>query len=228
MARGKYQSAKRVSVKLLTTLLALLLVLGTVAGGTAAWLIAESKEVVNTFTYGDINIDLDETDSDGDGDPDENIYEMIPGEEIAKDPKVTVLADSENCWLFVKLVKSDNFDDFLTYTIGDGWTQLYDAEGNEVEGVYYRFQSETTEDVVMSVLKDDKVVVLEDVTKKMLNALDTDPTAATYPKLTVSAYAVQHAGFEAEIDEGAETPTPALDNAAALKAWNVAQPTETP
>ena len=206
--------------KALALVLVLALSVVCVIGGTMAWLVANADPVVNTFTYGDINIELDETDTglDDDGKDTTNEYEMMPGQTITKDPKVTVKAGSEDNWLFVKLEKSDNFDTFMTYTIADGWTQLYDDEGNEVEGVYYRFQEEIDpddEDVVIPVLQDDEVVVREDVTKEMLNALDTEG----YPTLTVSAYAVQYVGFEAEVSEGATEATAEQVNAAALKAW---------
>ena len=42
---------------------ALLLVLCFAIGGTLAWLKDETKPVVNTFTYGDINIDLSESEN---------------------------------------------------------------------------------------------------------------------------------------------------------------------
>lgn len=210
-----------------TKALALMLVLALsvvgVIGGTMAWLIANPAPVVNTFTYGDINIELDETDTglDGDGEDTTNEYEMMPGQTITKDPAVTVKAGSEHNWLFVKLEKSENFDTFMTYTIAEGWTQLLDDAGNPVEGVFYRFQAEIDpddEDVVIPVLQDDEVIVREDVTKEMLNALDTEG----YPTLTVTAYAVQYVGFEAEVSEGATEATAEQVNAAALKAWLVA------
>lgn len=210
-------------MKAIAMLLSLVLVFVGVIGGTVAWLIAESDEVVNTFTYGDINLDLDETDTelDDDNDPDTNDYEMLPGAEIVKDPKVTVKADSVSNWLFVKLEKSANFDDFLTYTIASGWTQLYDENGEEVEGVYYLFHLEDDEDVEYEVLMDNEVQVREDVTKEMLNALDADPNSPNYPTLTVSAYAVQHLGFEVGADYADE-------NAAALAAWQVAENAQNP
>ena len=206
--------------KAVAAVLALVLVFVGVIGGTVAWLIAESDDVVNTFTYGDINIDLDETDTELDDDDDDNTndYEMIPGAEIVKDPVVTVKGGSENNWLFVKLVKSENFDDFLTYTIASGWTQLYDENGFEVEGVYYLFHLEQDEDVAYEVLMDNEVQVREDVTKEMLNELDADPNSPNYPTLTVSAYAVQYLGFEA-----ADSADPTSVNAAALSAWQAAQ-----
>ena len=208
-------------IRLITLILAAALLLTGVVGGTIAWLIDKTDPVVNTFTYGDINIDLEETPTpDDDDNPDTNEYEMIPGEEITKDPKVTVNTDSKASWLFVKLVKSANFDDFMEYQIADGWTQLKDAQGNAIDGVYFREVAEVVnEDVVYEVIKDNKVHVKESVTKEMLNALDPEGAEATYPTLTVTAYAVQRSGFEPVISEGATAPTAEQVNAAAALAW---------
>ncbi len=213
---------KKISTKVLVMLLVAIMVCGSVIGGTLAWLIDQTDAAVNTFTYGDVNIDLDETDTDrdDDGDPDTNEYEMIPGETITKDPKVTVKAESKACWLFVKLEKSDNFDDFMEYEVADGWTQLKDADGNDIVGVYYRDVAEVgDEDVVYGVLLNDEVHVKGTVTKEMLNALDPEGQEATYPTLSVTAYAVQMSGFEPVISEGAVAPTDEQMNTAALSAW---------
>ncbi len=195
MAKGKYAAkhAGRVNMKPLALILALVLLVGGVIGGTVAWLIATPDPVVNTFTYGDINITLTETDTglDGDGNSKTNQYEMMPGQPITKDPIITVKADSEEMWLFVKLEKSSNFDTFMEYTVDSGWTAL-----SGVDGVYY--QHITAEDVATAdkeivVIKDDTVTVKGSVTKEQLNALDSG-TTPTYPTLTVTAYAVQYAG----------------------------------
>ncbi len=179
---AKASSGAVISRRLLALIVALVLVFGVAVGGTVAWLVARSDAIVNTFTYGDINIDLDETTGDE--------YEMIPGQTITKDPTVTVEADSVESWLFVKLEKSENFDDFMEYAIAEGWTALPD-----VDGVYYRETDRTDEEQTFAVLADNTVTVKETVTKAMLNALDqTDPPS--YPTLTVTAYAVQKAGFE--------------------------------
>ena len=185
--KGQYckQRKRSAGSKLVLMLLAVIFVLCGIIGGTVAWLIADTDPVVNTFTYGDINITLEETDADGDGNPDANEYPMVPGNAIEKDPKVTVLANSENAWLFVKLEKSANFDDFMTYEIADGWTALDGATG-----VYYRTVDKATSDAEFIVLKDNTVNVKGEVTKEMLNALDANG-ASNYPTLTVTAYAVQ-------------------------------------
>ncbi len=154
------------------------LMLGSVFG-TLAWLTAQSETVTNTFTTSDITVTLEETTG--------TEYKMVPGCGIDKNPKVTVETGSEPCYLFVRLEKSSNFDTYLTYEKADGWKQLEDDEtGNPVSGVYYR-KIKTEMGTAFSVLKDDKVVVKEDVTKEQMNAL----AEGDYPTLTVEAFASQ-------------------------------------
>lgn len=185
MKKGKFESktARTLSVKTISLILALVLLVGGVVGGTVAWLTTQTADVVNTFTYGDINIKLEETPTDdGDNDPNTNEYEMIPGSDITKDPKVTVLGDSEDCWLFVKVVKSADpkFDEFMTYEMAEGWTAL-----TGVDNVWYREVKSNADAQDFQVIKEDKVTVKETVTKEMLNAL------TAYPTLTITGYAVQ-------------------------------------
>lgn len=168
-------------------LLALTLVLGVVAGGTIAWLTDTSDTVTNTFTTSDIKVKLEETKGTGTT-ATEKSFQMVPGWTIDKDPKAWVEAGSEDCYLFVKLEKSTNFDSFMTYAMADGWTAL-----PGVDDVYYRVvtadgrEGTSKINVPYSVLKDDKVTVSGSVTKANMNAL----TEATYPTLTVTAYASQ-------------------------------------
>lgn len=164
---------------------AALIVCATVAG-TLAWLTDTTDPVVNTFTVGDINIELKETTG--------KTYKMVPGIELVKDPAVTVKAGSEACWLFVKVVKSENFKDFMTYDKADGWT-LLKTEGNTE--VYYREVAATTADTDIYVLKDNKVTVRDTVTKTMLEGVknaDGTPNEDA-PTLTFTAYAVQKDGI---------------------------------
>lgn len=175
---------------------ALALVLCFAIGGTLAWLVDKTDKVVNTFTYGDINIDLWENDYNPENGildtskkvTSESDYKMVPGNSMPKNPTVTVEADSEACWLFVKVDESSNFDTFMTYAIAEGWTQLtVDAEGNAITDlIYYRKVDATTADTDFTVLENNQVSVKEDVTKEMLNADDF-----VAPTLTFTAYAVQ-------------------------------------
>lgn len=165
--------------KSMALLLALVLVVGCVVGGTLAWLIARDGPVTNTFTTSDINITLTETGAQNNA----KSFQMVPGYTITKDPKVTVVAGSEKCYLFVKVEKSTNFDTFMTYTMATGWTQL-----TGVDNVYYRSVDASTADQPFFVLKDNQVTVNDTVTKNDMNNL----TADTCPTLTVTAYASQY------------------------------------
>lgn len=176
------------SKKTLMIILALTLTMAASAGGTLAFLYG-TQGVKNTFTYSasaspDIRIDLEETDTnlDADGNPDTNQYPMMPGQDIHKDPAVTVFAGSMDCWLYVEVEESWNFSDFLEYAMADGWTEL-----ENVPGVYYREVAAASEDQVFQVLQNDAVKMKQSVTMDMLYGL----TNADYPRLTITAYAIQ-------------------------------------
>ena len=85
--------------------LALVLVFAVAVGGVVAWLTDTTGSVVNTFTVGDINITLEESGTNPVG---EKTYQVIPGDVKDKDPKVTVVAGSEACYLFVKVDVANN------------------------------------------------------------------------------------------------------------------------
>ena len=158
---------KKTLIAVVLTLVVCLCAFGT----TLALLADKTESVVNTFTVGDVDITLTETTGDE--------YKMIPGSTIEKDPTVAVLADSEECWLFVEIKESDNLDAFIAYEVADGWTEL---AGNA--GVYYRTAKAGDS---FSVLADDQVTVKETVTKAQMDAI----TDVTKPTLTFTAYAVQ-------------------------------------
>lgn len=171
--------------KSVAILLAVVLLVGVVIGGTLAWFTDKTQKVENTFTVGNIDIELDEDDNTKDDDTRTEVgndYKMIPGWTITKDPVATVVAGSEDCYLFVKLDKSANFDDFMTYEMADGWTKLAD-------GVYYREVTAGAADQEFHVIKNDTITVKDTVTKAMMDTLGTDRTK--YPTLNVTAYATQ-------------------------------------
>jgi len=169
--------------KAFTAMLALTLVLAAywAVGGTAAWLAAKSEPIASTFTFGDININLTETDHQ------EGPTKIIPGVDIPKALKVTVQANSVDCWLFVKVVETGTFvPDKVTYSIDDGWTK---GDGSQIPtNVYYREVNTATTDSVFSVLMGDKITVSNELTK-------ADIENITGPTLTFTAYAVQKEGI---------------------------------
>ena len=170
--------------KIIATVGACALCVGLGVAGTLAWLTDKTESVTNTFTTSNIDITLKETTGSD--------YQMIPGFTITKDPKVTVKAGSEDCYLFVKLEISDNYRDYLeNYKISDGWKQLKNGE-TDVDGVYYReVESNDTSDQPFYVLKNNQLTVKESVTKENMDAIDDSSDATSEPTLTVKAYATQ-------------------------------------
>ena len=166
---------RSISGKMFVTMLAVVLLVGCIIGGTVAWLTDKTNSITNTFTYGDINIEL--TESTGES------YKIIPGVNIKKDPKVTIKGGSEPCYVFVKVDENGTFvKDKVTYAVAEGWTAL---TGND--GVYYRVVSSGTADQSFSVLAGDQIIVSENLTKDDIKGIAN-------PTLTFTAYAVQQSG----------------------------------
>ena len=171
--------------KTIALIVCLTLIIGCAIGGTIAWLTDKTATVTNTFTAGDVNITLAESE--------DLDLKMVPGNTIIKDPKVTVKANSEACWLFVKVEKSVDYSTYLEdYVMATGWQELTAGSG-----VYYRQVAASDKDQEFTVLAskegypDGYVVVKESVTKSDLETAKTTP-----PTLKFTAYACQSASFE--------------------------------
>jgi len=110
--------------KLVMTLGAAALIGAIGIGSTFAYLTAETEEVTNTFTIGDIGLELAESeverDEDGvyvDADGDEvwdasgnAYYDIVAGETVYKDPTATVKAGSVDCYLFITVAYTDQVE----------------------------------------------------------------------------------------------------------------------
>ena len=99
----------KLNKKLLIVLGSVVAVAAIVAGsvvGTIAYMTAASK-VSNVFTVGNVFITLDESVVNdegkiaGTGRTDRNSYHLMPGKSYDKDPRITVQADTESCYLFL-------------------------------------------------------------------------------------------------------------------------------
>ena len=185
----KARRRRSVSSRTFIVMLALVLVIGCAVGGTVAWLVSSTNAVVNTFTYGAINITLSETTGEND--------KIIPGKDISKDPKVTVKKDSEACWLFVEVKEEGTFvADKVTYSVAEDWTKGDDTK--IPADVYYRAVDAVSADTEIAVLKDNKIYVSDDLTKSDIQSITTQP------KLTFTAYAVQKDGINTADDAWAK------------------------
>ena len=190
------QNKRSISTKALILSLAAVLVIGCTIGGTIAYLVSKPAAITNVFSIGDINAELAETEKD---------FHIVPGVDIAKDPVATVKANSEDCYLFVKLDEAnwpaytDANGRKVEYAIANGWTELED-------GVYYREVSKSDSDVSFHILKDDKVTVSTSLTKAEAEEMLKPENGK--PQLTVTVYAVQ----KAAVDSAAQAWTIAKGN----------------
>ncbi len=164
--------------KIILTALVTVLLCASVVGTTFAWLVDVTETKTNTFTAGNIKISFAESTSTN--------KRMLPGAILEENPTVTVYAESEACWLFAKIEKSDNFDTFLTYAIAEGWTAL---DGKD--GVYYREVADTDANQVFGILLNNQVEAKTEPTKEHYD----DLSEANFPALYFTMYAVQREGM---------------------------------
>lgn len=196
---------KSVSMKVVVLLLAVVLLIGCVAGGTLAYLMTQTTPVTNTFVAGAIGqLALTETDED-------KTYMVVPGVNITKDPVVTFNGNNVAAYVFVKVEADastwtesegtfslgDNQE--MKWTVADGWTKLE-------AGVYYREVAVDTD--TANIAEAEKYGIIKDNTITVSSEI-TQNTIEDYTKsLTFTAYAVQQANGGTEND-GKFTPAEA-------------------
>ena len=202
--------------RILLLLACAVLLVSLSVGATLAYLTSTTETVTNTFTVGKVSITLDELDvdeygkkiqveqkdEDGNTVTDEdgntimedstarvtaNQYKLIPGHSYFKDPTVHVAADSEEGYLFVKVVNGIEAIEDNTNTIaaqmatkkwvalGDGYPNIYYYNGGKVSA---------GNDIVVF----DTFTIDADATE---TTLDQYKTAS----ITVQAYMVQSDGI---------------------------------
>ena len=109
-------------------LLALVLVIGVAAGGTIAWLTANSEQVTNTFTASDLELTIAEkTNAKDDNNNDIWRGTVVPGGEQEKDPTLTVVKGSVECYVYVLVENTmkSGTTTYVTYNINtDNWMGL--------------------------------------------------------------------------------------------------------
>lgn len=191
--------------KPIAILVATSMLFGCVIGGTIAWLMDTSNVVTNTFTASDITVTLTETKGTLNGTKRE--FKMVPGYTIEKDPTVTVVGGSEDCYLFVKVAADNDLNEYITYTVDTSDGEWKSLPG--VDNVYYREVTANSKDQTFAVLTDNKVTVKDTVTKEMMSAEDFEE-----PTLTFTAYAHQlyETNAPAEGADGKFAPIDAWNN----------------
>lgn len=182
--------------------------IGAIGGGsTFAYLTSQTGTVTNTFTVGNVNFDEEAglTESaveredgvyvDADGEDiwsvTENTYEnLVAGETVYKDPTVHMADNSENAWVFAKIV---NANDSLEITYSTDWADVTDEykAAHPDETVDFSVYAKTSQ-----IAKGEDSTIFTNVTVGDDVTEDTEFTA-----ITVKACAVQAAGFDSYDNE---------------------------
>lgn len=206
------KKANRARIQVITIAVSLMLVAAIAIGGTVAWLIDTTDSVENTFTYGKVDIELNHVGG--------SEYKIIPGEVHDLTATVSVNADSEACYIFVKpeydkwdcSVSSTNYtySDFIMPIINDtNWKKL---DGN-ADVYYYTTGTEITACAAgtetLSIVNDTAVTINTNVTADMITALQNE-NGTEKPTIRFTAYAIQS-------DNLGDADTPA-------EIWNLISP----
>ena len=148
-------------------------------GGTIAWLTASTEQIVNTFTPTEISVTLTETTP-----TDKDNIPLIPGKVITKNPTVTANgSEGMPYYVFVEITEKNGLDDYLSYTIGTGWTAV-----PNVTNVYYKLVQNGGALAATPVLQNNRVTV-NNLTAEEMAKITTNPS------LSFKAYAIQKDGF---------------------------------
>ncbi len=186
------KSQKAIIVSLLLAVIAAMTI-----SPTLSWLSDTSDSVVNTFAGGAISIKLDEAlvDTNGktvEGDSAqrvlENSYKYIPGAVLDKDPTVTVLKGSEECYVFM-CVDNELNDLFTINYDTTSWLKVA-SNGNKTVYIYKSSINAlmTDNDVVLNPIFT-TITVSQDLTSQDVEEIGQKTVTAT-------AYAVQAANIE--------------------------------
>lgn len=197
--------------KALILVLCAALLVGASIMGTLAFLQMQTETVTNTFTVGQVKITMDEAKVDEYGVKDgavrnnvtnaalTHIYKLIPGREYVKDPVVYVTANSEACWLFVKVENGiaayeDAANKIADQLAANGWREL-----TTTPGVYYISVDAATAKVGEDYKVFESFTIKDELTNAELAAIPSGTV------IKVTAYAIQADGFDTAADAWTES-----------------------
>ena len=195
--------------KKLLVLVALFLAVFAV-GGTLAYLTDTTETKTNTFTFGKVDITLTEpnwnTTTAGD---------IVPGQQVAKDPTITVESDSKNAYVFAKVTlptgtvgtQSDQ-PLFAIDALGTGWVEVTTGVTLGANEHLYAYG---TASAMTSVAKNTTLPAVFTSVTANAGLTEANITALTTPSarsanIVVTAYAIQAEGLS---NNGAAITAPA-------------------
>lgn len=200
---------KNTKKALLALTCAVMLVVGSVMG-TMAYLTDKTQVVENTFTIGNVDIKLDEAEivngkETGKRTETGNAYHLLPGQVYAKDPTVTVVANSEDSYVraFVTVKYAEAADAVLAkyeyktwFDFNQNWTIQPNVETTKGEdGMITRTYEFRYNEIVTKAAADTKLDAL--FTKITVPGGLTNEEIATLNNLNIDviAQAIQATGF---------------------------------
>lgn len=182
--------------KKVSLIIASLLILTAVISGTFAWLTFTTPQKTNTFTVGTISIELDEPHYVGDINA-----KIIPGSVISKDPTVTVLANSEDCYVFVMVENQLVIDGEVVGVLNfsSDWTAvdfITDAD-TKITKTIYKYKDVVSFNTADQVLPS----VFTQVTIDGAKVVSSNIKDLANQKIILKAFAYQAAGQDYAIEE---------------------------
>ena len=203
--------------KFLMLLASALLLVSVTVGATVAYL-TSTDSVTNTFTVGNVAITLDEKDTDNDSNTADNVtaedgttrdkankYHLLPGQSYDKDPIVHVVANSEDSFVFVKVVnglaaieeatsnEEDGYQNIEAQILANSWQKL-----SGVENVYYRKYTKDADKVVDYPVFTKVQLKGEGLVNGTPKGDEISIDGYANANITVTAYAIQAAGFNGD------------------------------
>ena len=208
--------------KILAIVLCIAMLAIAIVGGTMAYF-TDTDAKTNTFTMGKVDIALTEPSYQP---ASEGNLKVFPGQSYAKDPTITVAADSEDCYLVATVTVSNRADLYKLYegtAVKQPWGLSLAGNGGLVSGgvagytataakengvdgtlladkVFLTYSEDANADTITYTFyfKDIHKANAKEVLFTHVNipALIDNGDISTDLKVTVNAYAIQAVGFE--------------------------------
>lgn len=143
--------------------------------------LTDEKDVTNTFTVGNVEIELDEPNY-----PEGQPHKLLPGTEIAKDPTVTLLGGSEEAYIFMQIIYEGGIETVLeAIEIGANWLPVADTDD------LYVYSSDETDPTPVEAAVGGTELPALFTTIVVDDELGNDAFEDLAPKLTIRAFAHQ-------------------------------------
>ena len=186
--------------KKLFVLVALFLAVFAV-GGTLAYLTDTTETATNTFTFGKVDITLTEPTWTSTGQT--AAADMVPGQQVDKDPTVALTSVSKDAFIFVKVTiptgtagNVANTELFTPGTLGSGWVEVTSTVLTNAPTGTHVYAYGTTS-AMTKVTKNDTVPAVFTKITANPNLTETEIGALTNraADVVVNAYAIQADGL---------------------------------